>query len=230
MSSPEAHAEPAASASISAARSSTGPLPPLASPAMRKLPVVRGAAWLSLGLVAALLIAAPDGSARPKARSSRACAYQNTSVRKASPGELRAAVVCLINRFRGGRDLPPVREQGRLDTAAQGHSDQMVTGDFFAHGNPGMRITAAGFDWGAYGEAISTGYGTPHAAVWGWLGSPPHCQILLSPTYEFIGIGLNPRPVVGYTTLPGTWTADLALPLGWRAPSANYGPAQGCPY
>jgi uncharacterized protein YkwD len=188
-----------------------------------------GAVWL-LSAVAALLIAAPDGSARPTAAASRACAYQNTPVSKASPGELRASVVCLINHFRGQRGLPRLREQDHLDAAAQGHSDQMVAGDFFAHGNPGVRITAAGFDWGAYGEAISTGFPTARDTVAGWLASPPHCRILLSPLYEFIGIGVTARPVAGYSTLPGTWTADLALPLGWRAPSGNGGPANGCPY
>lgn len=162
--------------------------------------------------------------------ATRACADQNTPVWKTSAVELRAAVVCLINRFRGERGLPQLRERGRLDAAAQGHSNQMVTGDFFAHGNPGVRITAAGFHWEAYGEAISTGFRTPRTAVWGWLSSPPHCQILLSPTYEFIGVGVNPRPVAGETTIPGTWTTDLVLPLGWHPPSRNQGPANGCPY
>jgi uncharacterized protein YkwD len=197
---------------------------------MRRAPGVRGAVWLLLAAVAALLIAAPDGSASADAVASRACAHQNTPVWNASPAELRAAVVCLIDHFRGQRGLPRLREQTRLDAAAQGHSNEMVAGDFFAHGNPGARITAAGFDWGAYGEAISTGFPTPQATVSAWLSSPPHCRILLSPMYEFIGVGVTPRPVTGYATLRGTWTADLALPLGWRAPSGNVGPANGCPY
>jgi uncharacterized protein YkwD len=197
---------------------------------MRGAPGLRGSVCLLLAAVAALLIAAPQGWASPDAVTSRVCADQNTPVSKASPAELRAAVVCLIDHFRGQRGLPRLREQTRLDAAAQGHTNQMVAGDFFAHGNPGTRITAAGFDWGAYGEAISTGFPTPQATVSAWLSSPPHCRILLSPMYEFIGVGVTPRPVTGYATLRGTWTADLALPLGWRAPSGNVGPANGCPY
>jgi uncharacterized protein YkwD len=162
--------------------------------------------------------------------ASRTGAHQTTPVWEASAVELRAAVVCLINRFRAQRGLPRLGEQRRLDAAAQGHSNEMVARDFFAHGNPGVRITAAGFDWGAYGEAISTGFRTPRAAVAGWLSSSPHCRILLSPTYEFVGIGVTPRPVAGYTSAPGTWTADLALPLGSRPPSRNSTPANGCPY
>lgn len=196
---------------------------------MRNAPRLGGAAWL-LGAATALLVAAPDGSAKAEALASRACAHQNASVSNTSAVELRSAVVCLIDHFRGQRGLPRLREQARLDAAAQGHSNQMVAGNFFAHGNPGLRITDAGFDWSAYGEAISTGFPTPRATVLAWLVSPPHCRILLAPTYEFIGVGVAPRPVAGYADLPGTWTADLALPLGWRAPSGNRGPANGCPY
>jgi uncharacterized protein YkwD len=106
----------------------------------------------------------------------------------------------------------------------------MVGGDFFGHGDPASRISAAGFNWGAYGEAISTGYGSPLAAVRGWLASTEHCQILLSPTYRFIGVGVNARGVAGWTGGSGTWTADVALPLGWSSPSGNWGPANHCPY
>lgn len=164
------------------------------------------------------------------ATASRACASTSTSVWSASTSELRAAVICLINHTRARRGLPRLYEQGQLDAAAQGHSDSMVGQDFFGHGDPASRISAAGFDWGTYGEAISTGYGTPWEAVWGWLASTEHCQILLSPSYRFIGIGVNPRGVAGWAGSPGTWTADLALPLGSSAPSGNWGPANGCPY
>jgi uncharacterized protein YkwD len=144
-------------------------------------------------------------------------------------------VVCLVNRFRHRAGLPRLRQQGQLDAAAQSHDDQMVARRFFGHGgipasSPASRISATGFSWGAYGEAISTGYRTPWGAVRAWLRSTEHCQILLSPAYRFVGIGVNPYPVAGWAETPGTWTADLALPLGWRAPSGNWGPASGCPY
>lgn len=106
----------------------------------------------------------------------------------------------------------------------------MVSQDFFGHGGVGARISAAGFDWGAYGEAISTGFRTAWSTVWAWLASTDHCQILLSPTYRYIGIGVDPRGIAGWTGGSGTWTADLALPLGWGAPSGDWGPANGCPY
>jgi uncharacterized protein YkwD len=149
--------------------------------------------------------------------------------------ELRSAVICLIDRFRRRGGLPQLREQGQLDAAAQNHDNEMVAKRFFGHGgipasSPALRISAAGFRWGAYGEAISTGFRTPRRAVAAWLGSAPHCEILLSPEYRYIGIGVDSQPVAGWASSPGTWTADLALPLGWASPSRNWGLASHCPY
>src|SRR5947207_12408648 len=113
---------------------------------MLSAPVVRRAALLlAVGASAARLIAAPDGTALPMATASRACAYQNTPVRKASPSELRAAVVCLINRARGHWDLPRLRQQSQLDHAAQLHADQMAGDQIFSHrgargSDPGLRL------------------------------------------------------------------------------------------
>ena len=177
-----------------------------------------------------LLCCAEPALGRPMAIDSRACAYADMSVWRASPSELRSAVVCLIDHARAHRGLPFVSQQGQLDAAAQGHSDAMVNQDFFGHGNPASRISAAGFRWGAYGEAISTGFRTPWSAVAGWLASTEHCRLLLSPAYRFVGVGVNARGVRGWTGNSGTWTVDLALPYGGGAPSGNWGPANGCPY
>jgi len=185
----------------------------------------------SLGTwVAALAFLFCLGAGAGSARAQSPCPHAGVSVWRASSAELRAAVVCLVNHLRARRGLPPVFQQRQLDAAAQAHSDAMVSGDFFGHGDPASRISAAGFDWGTYGEAISTGYRTPWSAVAGWLASTYHCQLLLSPTYRFVGVGVNPRGVFGWTANSGTWTLDLALPLGWSPPSGNWAPAGGCPY
>jgi uncharacterized protein YkwD len=174
-------------------------------------------------------------AAGPQASASRGCAYSNVSVRRASAAELRSAVICLINGFRSRGGLPALRQQGQLDAAAQGHDNQMVAHRYFGHGgvggsSPASRIAASGFRWGAYGEAISTGFNTPRQAVRAWLHSLVHCQILLSPEYRYIGIGVNRSPIRGWTRFAGTWTADLALPLGWASPSRSWSLADHCPY
>jgi uncharacterized protein YkwD len=144
-------------------------------------------------------------------------------------------VICLINRFRSRGGLPRLYQQGQLDSAAQNHDNQMVVDRYFAHtgiggSSPASRISDAGFRWGAYGEAISTGFTTPGRAVAAWLGSLAHCQILLSPAYRYIGVGVNHSPIRGWARSAGTWTADLALPIGWASPSRNWGLADHCPY
>lgn len=201
------------------------------------LPVRRAVWLLTLGVGAAGMTVASDGAAKPSATASRACAYQNTSVRRASAPQLRAAVVCLIDGARRRWHLPPLRQSGRLDFAAQYHVLQMVSAADFSHdtgrgrgSTPALRLDEAGFDWSALGEAISTGYPTPRAAVNAWLASTEHCRILLSPLFDDVGIGVSRRHVRGYTSRPGTWTADLALGAWAHAPSGNWAPAGGCPY
>lgn len=173
--------------------------------------------------------------ATARAAAGRGCADENASVRTASPSALRSAVRCLIDRFRSRGGLPPLRQQAQLNAAAQGHDNQMVLARYFGHtgiggSTPASRISASGFRWGAYGEAIATGFTTPRAAVSAWLRSAVHCRILLSPAYRYIGLGVNRRPIRGWAGSAGTWTADLALPLGSASPSRSWGLADGCPY
>lgn len=200
------------------------------------LPVRRAVWLLILGVGAAGLTGAPDGTAKPSATASRACAHENTPVKRASAPQLRAAVLCLIDRARSRWRLPPLRESPRLDFAAQFHVFQMIGEDRFSHtvrgrgSTPGQRLDLTGFRWSAFGEAISTGYSTPGRAVAGWLKSTDHCRILLSPVYRNLGVGVSPRSIRGVANRPGTWTADLALSFSRPAPSGNWGPADGCPY
>jgi uncharacterized protein YkwD len=62
------------------------------------------------------------------------------------------------------------------------------------------------------------------------MSSTGHCQNLLSPSYSYIGIGVNRNPIGGFASGPATWTTDFGLPAGASAPSGNWGPANGCPY
>lgn len=200
--------------------------------------LVRWATWLlAIGVAGVRLVIAPAGFAAPKARSAagRPCANQDIASTRAAPQDLRGAVVCLINHARTARGLPSLGDARRLTFAAQWHSNDMVEHQDFSHANangvgPGGRLDRVGFRWSALGEDISTGFPTPRQTVDAWLASPDHCQIMLSPSYREVGIGVDRRPVRGFANVPGTWTADFALPAGAGAPSGNWGPASGCPY
>src|SRR5436305_9351566 len=196
--------------------------------------VRRAVCWLSAGVLSMQMMAGSISTALGT-RASRRCASEDIPATRAARSPLREAVVCLIDQARARFGLGPLRPRAELDHAAQDHSDEMVTHDRFAHdgpgeSGPGTRLDRAGYQWSARGEAIATGYRTPAQTVRAWLRSTDHCRILLSATYEDIGVGVNPRPVRGAATGPATWTVDLALRQGRRAPSRDSGPAQGCPY
>ena len=173
---------------------------------------------------AAIVPAAP-------AQAAHGCAHANRSAASAPTGEMRAAVVCLVNRERAAQHLPVLHADHRLNHSAQRWSDAMVSSRAFTHGaNFAGRISAAGFRWAAAGENIATGYPTPRQVVAEWMASAGHCENILNPTYRSVGTGINRHPVAGYASGPATWTQDFGLAMGRPAPSRNWGPAHGCPY
>jgi uncharacterized protein YkwD len=166
-----------------------------------------------------------------RARAAAGCADANAVVGRASAQALRAAVVCLINEQRTSRRLPTLHASRLLDRSAQGWTNAMVSSDVFSHGtNFAGRISAAGYVWRSAGENIATGFQTPRGVVNAWMASTGHCQNILNPTFGNVGTGVSTRAVRGWATGSGTWTQDFALSMFKSAPSANWGPADGCPY
>ena len=166
-----------------------------------------------------------------RARAASGCANANANVGRASDQALRAAVVCLINQQRASRHLPALQASHLLDSSAQGWTNAMVSSDVFSHGtNFAARISAAGYVWRAAGENIATGFQSPAGVVRAWMASTGHCQNILNPTYGNVGTGVSHRPVNGWASGAGTWTQDFALSMYKSPPSANWGPADGCPY
>jgi uncharacterized protein YkwD len=166
---------------------------------------------------------------RHRARAGR-CRNADTPAGQGTDSELRAAVVCLVNKQRAAHGLPALRASGRLDRSAQDWTDTMVASDEFGHGDPGARVSAVGFDWSTVGENIATGFATPRRVVAAWMASQGHCQNILDPIYASVGTGVNKGEVRGFASGPGTWTQDFGLPMGRHAPSRNWGPSNGCPY
>jgi uncharacterized protein YkwD len=117
----------------------------------------------------------------------------------------RAAVLCLVNRERAQNGEAPLRLSQRLQDAAEGHSAEMITQDYFAHVSPGgatpvERVRQTGyipspFDGYVIGENLAWGtYGlaTPQAIVSAWIASPEHLANILEAKYKETGIGLYP--------------------------------------
>ncbi|MDX3372379.1 CAP domain-containing protein, partial [Streptomyces sp. ME02-6987-2C] len=106
-----------------------------------------------------------------------------------------AEVVGLTNRERAGAGLPALAVDARLTAAAQAHSADMVTRDFYSHtdpdgGKPWDRAAAAGADRRSVGENIACGQRSPAEVVEGWMNSPGHRANILEAGFTHIGVGL----------------------------------------
>ncbi|MEV5387600.1 sigma-70 family RNA polymerase sigma factor [Streptomyces sp. NPDC052721] len=119
-----------------------------------------------------------------------------TAPAQPAPTGTVAQVVALVNQERAAAGCGPVTEDPRLDTAAQGHSDDMAARGFFDHADPdgdgpGERITAAGYRWSTYGENIAKGQQTPQAVMDSWMNSPGHRANILNCAFKNIGVGVH---------------------------------------
>ncbi|MEZ5591505.1 MAG: CAP domain-containing protein [Gammaproteobacteria bacterium] len=105
-------------------------------------------------------------------------------------------VVELVNQERWNNgQLSPLKRVTELDSAAELHSGNMGTRNFFAHCDldtgtlPSNRAIAAGYGAGA-AENIAAGYTTPSAVMTGWMTSTTgHRENILSASYREIGVG-----------------------------------------
>ncbi|MEW2133917.1 CAP domain-containing protein [Streptomyces sp. NPDC005435] len=117
-----------------------------------------------------------------------------------------AQIVQLVNAERAKVGCSPLTVNAELNKAAQAHSDDMAAHQNMSHtgsdgSDPGTRITAAGYQWSAYGENVAYGYATPAEVMAGWMASPGHRENILNCSYKEIGVGL---------AQPGSyWTQDF---------------------
>ena len=116
--------------------------------------------------------------------------------------KLRDSVLKQVNSARaaarscGARHMAPAGPliwNRALAEAAEQHSVDMVVRGYFDHASPegkrvAQRVAAQGYKWRAVGENLAGGDTTVADVLAGWLGSPEHCQSMLSPAYVEIGV------------------------------------------
>ncbi len=133
---------------------------------------------------------------------------QNTELEPdaANLAPVRAAVLCLINQKRAQNGEQPLALDPQLQEAAEGHSQELISLDYFAHVAPSGetpvdRIRETGYipnssvgyvigenlAWGTYGLA------TPQAIVSAWIASPGHLANILEAKYTQTGIAVVPE-------------------------------------
>jgi uncharacterized protein YkwD len=130
------------------------------------------------------------------------------------PADKRQAVADLISRARVDAGLPPMARSTELDTAAQGHSLDMVDHNYLDHSgsdgsDPQDRADAAGYHvppgtgWIVV-EVISAISGDPTGPVNWWMGDGQHRRVLLNSRWREMGVGYAQGGQYG-----NYWTVDV---------------------
>jgi uncharacterized protein YkwD len=142
---------------------------------------------------------------------------------RAQAPALAARVLELVNeaRARGARcgarsfgAAPALRLSGTLASVALGHATDMAAHDYFEHEDlaghtPADRVRAVGFSERLVGENIAYGPKTAEDVVQGWLDSPGHCENIMDPRFEQMGVAFAP----GRGSKHGLfWVQDLVAP------------------
>ncbi|WP_186417993.1 CAP domain-containing protein [Bosea sp. CS1GBMeth4] len=158
-----------------------------------------------IALLTALLLAGCAGTQRETAPPS-ARKLERLAAVKADPAE----AVRILNAYRAGKGLGPVRLDPTLTAMAQRQAEAMAAADDLSHGAAGSftsRVHAAGLDAVRAAENLGAGYYSTQEAFEGWKKSSGHEANLSMPQATRIGIALAKNPQTRYGTW---WTLVLA--------------------
>jgi uncharacterized protein YkwD len=119
---------------------------------------------------------------------------------------VRTAILCLINHKRAENSESPLTRNPELEQAAEGHCQELIADDYFAHVSPSGetpvdRIRDTGYipsasDGYVIGENLAWGtyqLSTPQSIVAAWIASPGHLANILEAQYRETGIGVTPN-------------------------------------
>ena len=108
------------------------------------------------------------------------------------------AVFDLLNQQRTAAGLQPITLDPRLTTIARARSADMATRNYFAHVNPDGKsfldiLKQQGISYHRAGEIIAEdnypNAQTASITVDGWMHSPTHHDIIMTPDYTMVGVG-----------------------------------------
>ncbi|HMN82282.1 MAG TPA: CAP domain-containing protein [Burkholderiaceae bacterium] len=99
-----------------------------------------------------------------------------------------------------GRAYPPsapLAWNGRVETAARRHADNLRQYDTFSHvgtdgSTVGKRVSESGYSWRKVGENLAVGFLEPARVVEAWLASPSHCRNVVDPAFREFGAAMEP--------------------------------------
>jgi uncharacterized protein YkwD len=138
---------------------------------------------------------------------------------------VKVAVLCLINHKRAEDNESPLAPAPQLEEAAEGHCQELIADDYFAHVSPSGetpvdRIRSTGYipnpsDGYVIGENLAWGtyqLATAQSIVSAWIASPGHLANILEAQYTQTGIGVT--PAVPESLAPGSSGATYAQEFG----------------
>lgn len=139
-----------------------------------------------------------------------------------TPDEIQALMLFLVNEARShdrfcGEDFfpaaPPVTWDDRIEESALVHSLDMAENQYFDHiapdgSNAGDRLIDAGYQPDAWGENILVGLENISVVLENWIESPSHCDVIMHPNLEELGVGMARGNYQGRSTL--YWTMVMA--------------------
>ncbi len=164
----------------------------------------------------------PDASQRYSDKRSGCGRDGGLRPRELRPPRIRELILCLHNEERAQEGLAGLEYETRLETAAQGHAEDMVERRFFSHDTPeGLRpedrALNAGYPSKHYSSGENLAWGTgleasPVEIVDGWMHSPGHRDNILRGAFTQMGVGVVPGvPETPEDPLPG---ATYAVSFG----------------
>lgn len=119
----------------------------------------------------------------------------DTGIEKESHTAFINEVLALTNVERSNANLSELTLNQNLSNAAQIQSEDLATGDFFAHTSPSGKSLADRLKEGGYnryataGENIAAGQGSAEQVVQEWMASPSHRANILDPDFTELGVG-----------------------------------------
>jgi len=137
--------------------------------------------------------------------------------------------LCLVNQERARHGELPLRLNAQLEEAAEEHSQEMVSQDYFAHIAPSgltplERVRETGYipsphDGYTIGENIAWGtleLSTPKAIVAAWIASPEHLANILEADYRDTAVGVAPAapPSLGHGQQGAVYTQEFGVIVG----------------
>ena len=133
----------------------------------------------------------------------------------------RESVVSEMNVRRATLGLPALREDSRLDLAADDRVNDMEELSYWAHVAPDGRkpfewLRPRGYQFRYAGENLASGFDTVEVLVDAWMESKGHRQNILSPIYHDCGVSIIEGATMGRAS-----GKSIVVMFGREQPGAN---------